>query len=79
MIAETRDGKQFVSDVYDGSPAARAGILVGDELLDVDAAPYREIASFAGKFAHKVAIRLGRLRTPADQRRRSGPAHGTAV
>ena len=60
MIAETRDGKRFVSDVYDGSPAARAGVLVGDELLDVDGAPYREIASFAGKFARKVAVRLRR-------------------
>ena len=34
----------FVSDVYDGSPAAKAGILAGDEIVSVDGAPYREIA-----------------------------------
>lgn len=60
MIAAKRDGKWFVTDVYDGSPAARAGILFGDEILDVDGEPYREIASFAGKFARKVAVRLRR-------------------
>ena len=60
MIAEARDGTLFVTDVYDGGPAARAGILVGDEVLDVDGAPYREIGSFAGKTGRTVAVRLRR-------------------
>jgi C-terminal processing protease CtpA/Prc len=60
MIAEPRDGSLFVTDVYDGSPAARAGILVGDEVLDVDGAPYREIASFAGKLGQIVSVHLRR-------------------
>ena len=60
MIAAQKDGKWFVTDVYDGSPAARAGILMGDEVLDIDGEPYREIGSFAGKFARKVAVRLRR-------------------
>jgi C-terminal processing protease CtpA/Prc len=60
MIAEPRGGTLFVSDVYDGGPAARAGILVGDEVLDVDGAPYQEIGSFAGKTGRTVAVRLRR-------------------
>jgi C-terminal processing protease CtpA/Prc len=60
MIAELGDGTLFVADVYDGGPAARAGILAGDELLDVDGAPYREIGSFAGKIGRTVAVRLRR-------------------
>jgi len=58
MIAEPRGGTLFVTDVYDGGPAARAGILVGDEVLDVDGAPYQEIGSFAGKTGRTVAMRL---------------------
>jgi carboxyl-terminal processing protease len=60
MIATRKDGKWYVTDIYDGSPAARAGILLGDEILDIDGEPYREIASFSGKFARKVAVRLRR-------------------
>jgi len=60
MIAEQRGGRWFVSDVYDGSPAARAGILLGDEVLAVDGAPYQEIESFAGKAGRAVAVRLRR-------------------
>jgi C-terminal processing protease CtpA/Prc len=60
MIAAPQDGTFFVTDVYDGSPAARAGILVGDEVLDVDGAPYREIASFAGKLGQIVTVHLRR-------------------
>jgi len=60
MIAEPQAGTLFVSDVYDGSPAARAGILTGDEILAVDGAPYHEIASFSDKVGRTVEIRLRR-------------------
>uniref|UniRef100_UPI0038CD75D6 S41 family peptidase n=1 Tax=Aminobacter niigataensis TaxID=83265 RepID=UPI0038CD75D6 len=60
MIAEPLAGSLFVSDVYDGSPAARAGILTGDEILSVDGAPYHEIASFSDKVGRTVEIRLRR-------------------
>ncbi|MDK1387862.1 S41 family peptidase [Sinorhizobium sp. 8-89] len=59
MIARG-DGQRFVSDVYDGSPADRAGILVGDEVLSVDGAPYDEIGSFKGKIGRNVEVRLRR-------------------
>lgn len=60
MIAEPLAGSLFVSDVYDGSSAARAGILTGDEILSVDGAPYHEIASFTDKVGRDVEIRLRR-------------------
>jgi C-terminal processing protease CtpA/Prc len=59
MIAR-RDGGLFVSDVYDGSAADRAGILVGDEVLSVDGAPYHEIESFSDKVGKPVEIKLRR-------------------
>jgi C-terminal processing protease CtpA/Prc len=60
MIARPGNGLWFVSEVYDTSPAARAGILVGDEILSVDGAPYREIASFQGKAGKTVEVMLRR-------------------
>jgi C-terminal processing protease CtpA/Prc len=60
MIARPQNGARFVSDVYDGSPADRAGILVGDEVLSVDGAPYHEIESFSGKVGKPVEVKLRR-------------------
>jgi carboxyl-terminal processing protease len=62
MIAKPVDGSLFVSDVYDGLPAARAGVLVGDEVLSVDGAPYHPIASFKLKSGKPVELRLRRSR-----------------
>ena len=58
MIATPGNGRWFVSDVYDGSPAARAGIQVGDEIAAVDGAPYHEITSFHGKVGRTVDVQL---------------------
>ena len=54
MVARQDKGRWFVSDVYDGLPADRAGILVGDEIAAVDGKPYREIGSFEGKVGQTV-------------------------
>ncbi len=42
-------GKRFVTHVYDGGPAAKAGLLTGDEIVSVDGQPFAEIGSFRGK------------------------------
>jgi carboxyl-terminal processing protease len=60
MIARPVNGLWFVSDLYDGLPAARAGVEVGDEVVTVDGAPYHEITSFAGKVGRKVTLKLRR-------------------
>jgi carboxyl-terminal processing protease len=60
MVARQGNGVWFVTDVYDGGPAARAGILVGDEIIAVDGAPYHEIASFRDRVGRSVDIQLRR-------------------
>jgi carboxyl-terminal processing protease len=60
MIAKPVGGLWFVSDVYDGSPAARAGIVVGDEIAAIDGAPYHEIMSFRGKVGRTLEVQLRR-------------------
>ncbi len=49
MASATIDGKTFATHVYDGGPAAKAGVLTGDEIVSVDGAPFAEIGSFRGK------------------------------
>jgi C-terminal processing protease CtpA/Prc len=60
MIASSIRGKLFVSDIYDGSPADRAGILTGDEILSADGRAYDQIASFRGKVGRTVVVQLRR-------------------
>lgn len=62
------DGKRFVTDVYDGGPAAEAGLLRGDEILAADGAPFAEVGSFRGKAGRTVTLTI----------RRSGDAAVTA-
>ena len=54
------EGRDFVDALLEGSPAARAGLKVGDELLSVDGAPYHPIRSFRGKVGHEVAVAVRR-------------------
>jgi carboxyl-terminal processing protease len=54
------DGRHFVDAVLEGSPAARSGLKVGDELLSVDAEAYHPIRSFRGKEGQRVRIRFRR-------------------
>ncbi len=49
IASATIGGKTFITHVYDGGPAARAGVLTGDEIVSVDGQPFAEIGSFRGK------------------------------
>jgi carboxyl-terminal processing protease len=60
MVARQGNELWFVTDVYDGSPAFRAGILTGDEVLSVDGAPYHQISSFRDKAGKQVEVKLRR-------------------
>lgn len=59
LASKTIGGRTFVADVYDGFPADKAGLRLGDEIVAVDGAPYAEIGSFddPGKTAAVFTIR----------------------
>jgi carboxyl-terminal processing protease len=61
----------FVSGVIDGQAAAQAGVLVGDEILAVDGAPFRPVESFRGKVGGAVTLSI--------RRAASGPVLGLSV
>lgn len=60
LAAKPIDGKLFVTDVYDGGPAARANVKAGDEILAADGKPFAAIDSFTGKAGKDVALTLRR-------------------
>ena len=54
------EGRHFVSGVFDGFPAAAADLVVGDELIAVDGAPFEPIRSFSSKAGRQVTLRIRR-------------------
>jgi carboxyl-terminal processing protease len=52
------NGKTFISSVLDGSPAAEAGLMFGDQILSVDNRPFQPVLSFIGKAGTKVTLNI---------------------
>jgi carboxyl-terminal processing protease len=55
-----QEGRTFVTGVVEDTPAHRAGVLVGDEILSVDGLPFRAVASFRGKAGRAVGLSIRR-------------------
>ncbi len=62
------DGRHFVDGILEGSPADRAGLKYGDEILTVDGAPYSPIAAFRGKVDTTVELAIRRHADAEPQR-----------
>jgi carboxyl-terminal processing protease len=54
------EGRHFIEGTMEGSPADRAGLRFGDEVLSVDGQPYTPIAAFRDKLGRTVDIELRR-------------------
>jgi carboxyl-terminal processing protease len=65
IVPRTIEGRTYVAYVYDGSPAQRAGVLLGDEIVTADGKPLQPITSFAGKAGRSVKLQLRRKRGAA--------------
>ena len=58
------NGKTFITAILDGSPAAKAGLKVGDEVLAIDGNKYQPIQSFVDKADKEVEISIQRTSDP---------------
>jgi carboxyl-terminal processing protease len=67
IFTKSIDNKTFVSAILENSPAAIAGLMVGDELITVDGKPYQPIASFTGKAGQKVRLLIQRSADPSSR------------
>lgn len=56
------DGHDHVTQVLEGSPADKAGIKVGDEIVSVDGGPFSPVAAFRGKAGRTSALEIRKTR-----------------
>ncbi len=56
IFTEELEGNTFIKAILDDSPAARAGLLVGDQILSVDRQPFHPINSFLDKAGQPVEL-----------------------
>lgn len=61
MFTKESDGKTFVSAVFPGFPADKAGLLLGDEILSADGTPFEPVASFRNKAGKTVTLKVRRV------------------
>jgi len=54
------DGRHFVDGILEGSPAQRAGLKYGDEILSVDGTPYSPISAFRDKIGTTAELSIRR-------------------
>lgn len=54
------DGKTFVSGVFPGLPADKAGLMLGDEIISAGGAPFEPVGSFRGKVGKSVTLEVRR-------------------
>ncbi|WP_394843887.1 S41 family peptidase [Pendulispora brunnea] len=56
------EGRWFVGGVFEGGPAAKAGLLLGDEVVEADAKPFEPVAAFARRQDQTVELTYRRTR-----------------
>ncbi|MEM8810786.1 MAG: PDZ domain-containing protein, partial [Cyanobacteria bacterium P01_G01_bin.38] len=57
----------FVKAIFDGSPAATAGLQVGDQILSADDQPFEPIKSFLEKVDQSVTLLVQKSPNPGSQ------------
>jgi carboxyl-terminal processing protease len=67
IFTRQHDGNTVIRAILDGSPAAKAGLRVGDRVLNVDGQPFHPIQSFAGKVDQPVKLLIQRSSAPNSQ------------
>ncbi|MFA5900900.1 MAG: S41 family peptidase [Hyphomicrobium sp.] len=60
MFTRNIGDKTFVTAVFPGLPAERAGLLAGDEIISADASTFAPVGSFRGKVGGKVTLKVRR-------------------
>lgn len=71
LFTQRLGDKIFIRGLLDGFPAARAGLLVGDEILSADGTPYHPIQSLSAKVNQEVTLQV--------RRSLEGPPHNVVV
>ncbi|HEY9614886.1 S41 family peptidase, partial [Allocoleopsis sp.] len=68
IFTKTSNGKTFISGIIEGTPAAKSGLKVGDEVVAVDGKPYQPIQSFADKTEQEVKVSIQQSADPTSRK-----------
>jgi C-terminal processing protease CtpA/Prc len=60
LFTKQIDGKTFVSAVFPGMPADKAGLMAGDEIVSADGKPFEAVGSFRNKIGDPVVLKVRR-------------------
>jgi carboxyl-terminal processing protease len=60
IFTREQEGRTFISAVLAGLAGSKAGLLIGDEIVNVDGKPFEAIGSFRGKIGQPVSIEVRR-------------------
>ncbi|MEM9266049.1 MAG: S41 family peptidase, partial [Cyanobacteria bacterium P01_F01_bin.13] len=58
IVTREKGDKTFIKAMFDGSPAVKAGLKVGDQIISVEGQPFHPIQSFLGKAGQPVSMRI---------------------
>lgn len=58
IVTREKAGKTFVKAIFEGGPADKAGLRVGDQILSVAGEPFHPIQSFLGKANQPVTLQI---------------------
>ena len=62
MFTTEIEGQTFISGVLEGAPAHRAGLQVGDRIINVEGTPFHPIESFRRRVGMPTAVQIQRDR-----------------
>lgn len=68
LAATMINGRAYAADVYDGGPAADAGILAGDELIAVEGGPWGDVAPFREREGKPTKVTIQRSADASSRR-----------
>lgn len=67
IFTKTVNEKIFISGVLEGTPAAQAGLQIGDEILSADGQPFQPVRSFVNKVGAPVKLMIQKTADPATR------------
>lgn len=68
IVTQPIQDKTFIKAIFEGSPAAKAGLKVGDQILRVADQPFHPLESFQGKANQPIKVRLQRTPDLSSQK-----------
>jgi carboxyl-terminal processing protease len=73
VVTKQLNGRHYVTAVLDSSPAKKAGIVLGDWIVEVDGKPFHPIRSFEKKHGRELEVTIQRNNSASSQKLKVTP------